>query len=283
MRTVIARADQALTATTEYVDASGAVRWTKAYAVKGASARDCEVVVSGVAIQMAAELTVIEEAPKAAPTPAPPAAPPPSPAVAEAPAPAADHPRAEDRAPPTVHARSRPPRLEIGAGVSAVLGMAATVVASGTAHVGLEVFPFEGRGPWLSFAAELRGDAPASSGSDGARVRTSMLAGSGLVCVHWDRAPMAAFTGSIFGCVVGTAGKVNGTFTGTYLGSPADLLYVAAGVRPGIEARFADVAALRLQAEGLGAIRPARFREGEIVAETSRLSLGLGVAGAILF
>ena len=284
MRTVIARADQGLTATTEYVDASGALRWTKAYGVKGATARDCEVVVSGVAIQIAAALTVIEEAPKPAAALALPAAPPPS--LSEPVAPARSDDRPAPRAAPADHRRSRPPRLEIGAGVAAVIGMAATVVASGTAHLGVQVFPFVDRGPWLSFAAELRGDAPASSNggsSGGASVRTSMLAGSGLVCVHWDRAPRAVFTGSLFGCIVGTAGKVSGTFAGTDAGASADLLYVAAGVRPGIEARFADIAALRLQAEGLGAIRPARFDGSTAVAETSRLSLGVGVAGVILF
>ena len=55
LHTVIAREDPGLMATTKHVDAAGAPRWTKTYRMNGASARDCEVVVSGVAIQIVAE------------------------------------------------------------------------------------------------------------------------------------------------------------------------------------------------------------------------------------
>lgn len=112
-----------------------------------------------------------------------------------------------------------------------------------------------------------------------------MLAGSALACIHRDPFARGAFTGSLFGCVIGTAGSASGGYSVQELGPgpTLNLPYVGAGVRPGLEARFSNLGALRLQADAMGAIIPARFFLGPIERATSRFSLGLGVAGMILF
>ena len=290
MRTVLlARADHGLTATTQYLDAAGTLRWTKAYGVKGASARDCEIVVSGVAIQMATELTVFEEAPKAAPAKVPPPAPPLTPPMTRAPTPAPppECPHAPEPAASTASAYARRPWLEVGAGVSAVFGMSAVVVTSGTAHVGVRIYPFEDRGPWFSFAAEFRGDGTASM---------VLACGAVLAAEHAGRLgaglrplgslPGATFTGSLFGCAIGTAGSVSGGFERSRLGlwscrsiSSTWALACARASKRGSQTS----AALRLQADAMATIDPVRLALGPIQTGTSRFSLGLGAAGMILF
>ena len=59
--------------------------------------------------------------------------------------------------------------------------------------------------------------------------------------------------------------------------------YVGAGLRPGIEARFSNIGALRLQADAITAVDRVHVSLGQVQTGISRLSLGLGVAGMILF
>jgi hypothetical protein len=266
IRTRIARSAEGLTATTEYVDAAGVLQWTRPYEVKGTSTRDCEVAISGVAVELASELTLFEEEP---PAPRPPAS--------------ALPPVAPEPPPPR---RSLHPRLEIGGGVSAVFGIAPAPALSGAFHVGVDIFPFEGAGPWFSFSGELRGDVP-SSGAVHATdsLRTSLLAGVGLVCIHQDPKVWARVTGSFFVCPVGMAGALNSTVESAGGSVSSHGTYVGVGARAGLEARFASRAALRLQGEWLGAAHRVHWGGAYAgdVQETPPLSFSAGLAGVFFF
>ena len=161
--------------------------------------------------------------------------------------------------------------------------MAPGAVASGSAHVGVQIFPFEDRRPWFSFAAELRGDAPASASTARTDTQISMLAGSALACTHWDLNGGAGVVGSLFACAMGTGGAIKSLAGGSDSGRSLRLPYVGVGARPGVEARFSSRAALRVQAEALGAVHSARFVADTAVPGMSPASFGGGLAGVFLF
>ena len=134
------------------------------------------------------------------------------------------------------------PAVRIGLGASMGFGLSPAIVSPGFGgFVGV-------RWPWFSLSLEGRGDLPASTdGASMAHLKTSLAAGSLAPCLHWRW---------LLGCGLLTVGALHGAGLNVHPdGQTAP--YMAAGLRAGFEASFADHFAGQLFADGLiTAVRP---------------------------
>jgi hypothetical protein len=220
VRVTIERTSDKLVATYQ-LQGSGA-DWTRTYAVKGTSRHACELVIEGVAVELAVELPAL---PAAAPAPAP-ASPSPAPVPAPAssspapvPAPASPGP-----APAKVPAPERPFALRVGAAGWVDLGVVPHPVFGLRVEAGARVgiFSVAGELHWIPSS-----DANLPSNYE---LNTTLLAGALVGCVHVDR------HASFAGCAVIEVGQTQRLLVGQYvLPAPHYSLYAGAGVRARME------------------------------------------------
>jgi len=154
--------------------------------------------------------------------------------------------------------------MELGGGALAAFGVAPAPAFGGVFHLGVQLFPRDRGGLWLSVAAEARADAPASGGASGGQgsVTATLLGGSLLLCVHRDLRDVGAVTLSALGCAVGTAGAVRGTAREPGGAVAFGLPYAGVGPRLGLEGRLGAIGAVRLDGDALPTVHPAEVRGG---------------------
>jgi hypothetical protein len=215
-----------------------------------------------------------------APRPAAPA-PPPAPAVSAPPAPAPEAPRVpspEASATAGDDARgaaARPPapqasvRVEASLGAVASLGVAPAPVVGGAPALGL-------RYGVASIAVEGRFDAPASTAvARGGVVQSWTALGAIVVCGH---------AGPLFACGLGEAGAIRAQGDGVADAHTAQLAWVAAGARFGVDfPAFAPIA-LRVRSDFVVDALPPQFRfDGVNIWTAPRVASSLGVDGVVHF
>lgn len=254
---VIARSPKGLTGTYDLVDLAGEKRWTRTYTEPSTVYEACRGVHEGIAVALTNQFQgfEIEGARKVLATlPAPAPKPPPAPEPLEpAPEPPKD-------APP---AKSTSVYVEVGGGGLVSYGFVPAPSFGGLGHLGVQFVPVR-RGPWFSLAAEGRAEASLAQSLDSryglSSVRATMIAGSGVACVHQDMIARGDFVGSIFGGVAGTGGVVHFSYEDSRPGGPASsrAAYGAVGVRVGAEARISPRVALRLHSTISGTLGTAR-------------------------
>ncbi|MEO5725615.1 MAG: hypothetical protein ABI134_32045 [Byssovorax sp.] len=215
LRVVISREGAQLRAVASEVNAAGRVLWGGEYQDR----IDCPTLARNIALVIRVGIGV-DAGPTRQPTPLSP--PPMLPPVVAAIAPSKPPPVA----PPS-------PKVRLGAGSALAFGVAPAAAVGFSMQLGL-------RWPDVSLSFEGRADLPAES--EELEIRTSMLSGTLLPCVHvWT-----------YGAACGllTLGALRSTWLeGTSPTSHASNLYLGVGARLGLEVPFAGRWAVRLGGE----------------------------------
>jgi hypothetical protein len=268
--------------TLELFDSSGKSKWRNSYAFRSNKDEDCATLDVAMAIDLSLDFIHFSlPSPAEAPSPPPlPEAPRPAEAPVappEPPAPARSAPPIEQASrskPPVSPSATRPPpsdgmRIEVGGGSFVALGIAPGVALGGALQVGLY---FPSIPLPLSIAVEGHVDGSFPGAVDPprqARITTLQFGGAAVAC--W-RPPFFQV------CGVATASEVYLQRTEPEIpkagGNPA----FRAGARVGTEISLRDPFGLRLHAEILGTLMPARANvEREPAWSTSPVSGGAGL------
>ncbi len=130
-------------------------------------------------------------------------------------------------------------------GAVAAMGAAPSLTFGGTASIAR-------RWPWWSIGAELRADLPASNeGLNGGEVQSNLILGTAFACL---------FRQVLFGCPMVSVGAIHGTGARAEIVKSESRLYLAAGLRLGIEAPIGEWFAFRVFGEMLGTFTRVELR-----------------------
>lgn len=243
VRVAITRQGPSFVAVMEHRDAGGRVLWSR----PPLADPDCHKLLGAMSVAITIALDP-------AATPAPPPAPMPSP----------DEPPIPSPAPP---APSKRPDVRIGVRGALALGAAPSPTAAITADLGVGW-------PFFSIALEGRADIPASGTVDnGARLRTSILAGSIVPCGHYRW---------FFGCGVVSVGALRATAPEVTKPAEASGILLAVGLRAGVEWPEAGVIALRVSGDAMVTAHPMAARVDAVPVWRTPPFTGLIGAGAVL-
>jgi hypothetical protein len=217
LRADIARQRDGFVATLELRDPGGSVLWSRPPLAEADCGRLLNVI-GGLTVTIAIDSAATAAA---ATAPEPPPAPPPPP-----PAP-----------PPPPPTPSSPwPSVRVGVRAAAAIGVGPAPAASLSADLGLGW-------QFFSIAAEGRADLPATGdGAMGVRWRTSVLAASVVPCGHY---------GWFFGCGVVSVGVLRVDHFNVLQPAQDSGIYVAAGLRAGLEWPIVPAFALRVSGDVL--------------------------------
>lgn len=233
-RTVVTRIDAIaggrFRARMEVLDDKGTLLGEKSFV---SAKKECTELVRTLALAVSLAIDVADPPP-------PPAEPEPPKPEPPKPEPAASAPSVfEERETPKASVEPAPTRIELSATMRGFVGLAPS------ANLGVALGAAVRRGPWSIGLEGSWNPAVESAVGTSARISQELVAGSLLPCANWR---------FLFGCAVGTGGRVQVASSGVRQPGADDALFVAIGGRVGAELEASPLLVFRASGDIAGII-----------------------------